>query len=91
MDRTVGTVLAHLATAWVVEPCSLGPDIAIRASDFQAIMDSVQRATTAVKQAQRLATAAARALQDECAALASVKQNLETIAAVNGFEFSIQF
>ena len=87
VDRTVGTVLAQLgAEGFASAPSSLWPDIAIRASDFQVIMDSIQRFTPANRDCCCQGSS-----QDEGVALVSAKQNLETIATANGFEFSIQF
>ncbi len=62
---------------------SVGPDVRIRRVDFQAIVDSVARAELAVRQAQRLSSAASRAFSDEAAVLSQVKMTLEDIAANN--------
>jgi hypothetical protein len=62
---------------------SIGADVSFRRSDFQAIVDSVCRASTAVAAAERLATSASRAFADELAALEDVKAGLQMIAEAN--------
>ena len=62
---------------------SIGADVSCRRSDFQAIVDSVCRASTAVSAAERLALSAARAFADELAALEDVKAGLQLIADAN--------
>jgi hypothetical protein len=62
---------------------SIGADVSFRRSDFQAIVDSVCRASTAVASAERIAMSAARAFQDESAALEDVKAGLLLIAEAN--------
>jgi type IV secretory pathway VirB10-like protein len=93
VDRTAATVLARLEAQGFpsASASNLGPDIMVRASDFQAIMDCVQRASTAVKAAQRLAATAARSFGDGGEALASVKEGLETIATASEFDYQIRF
>jgi hypothetical protein len=62
---------------------SIGADVSFRRSDFQAIVDSVCRASTAVAAAERLAVSAARAFADELAALEEVKVGLQMSAQAN--------
>ena len=62
---------------------SIGADVCFRRSDFQAIVDSVCRASTAVAAAERLATSASRAFADELAALEDVRAGLQMIAEAN--------
>ena len=56
-------------------------NLTVRRVDFQAIVDSLNRASLAVRQAQRLAGAANRAFADEAANLDSIKSTLESILA----------
>lgn len=60
---------------------SSGTNINFTKVNFESIIDSVQRASTATKQAQRIATAAARAFADEAAHLDGVKVTLEKLLA----------
>ena len=59
----------------------VGENISVRRVDFQAIVDSLNRASLAVRQAQRLAGAASRAFADEAANLDNIKSTLESILA----------
>jgi hypothetical protein len=58
-----------------------GANITMSRVNYQSIIDSVARASTAVKHAARLSAAAARAFQDESTVLDNVKHTLETIVA----------
>ncbi len=49
----------------------------MRVGELQAVIDSMQRASFTVRQAQRLASAAARAYADEAANIDSIKADLE--------------
>ena len=40
----------------------VGPDVNVRRVDFQSVIDNVNRASMAARQAQKLAAAAAKAL-----------------------------
>ena len=53
--------------------------IVLREVEFESIIDSVSRAATAAKSAQRLAAGASKAFADEVAALGAVKAHLEKI------------
>ena len=55
--------------------------IFVRAHEFQAAIDCVNRAMNSAQQAQRVALAASRAFADEVLALKEVKTNLEAIKA----------
>ena len=55
----------------------VGENISVRRVDFQAIVDSLNRASLAVRHAQRLAGAANRAFADEAANLDNIKSTLE--------------
>ena len=62
-------------------PPVMGESVTIRRVEFQGIVDSVNRATVAVRQCQRLSAAASRAFADEASHLDSVKATLENILA----------
>ena len=64
---------------------SLGQNVTFRLVDFQAMMDSVNRAISAVKQAQLIAASATRAFGDEKVCLEQVKRGLQDIGAANGY------
>ena len=65
---------------------TIGKDIKMRRVDFQTIVDSVNRVSLAVRQAQRLSAAASRAFIDEAANLDNIKSGLESILAMSEVE-----
>ena len=74
-------ILSPTSTSVGIVPAVSSGFIFMRVHEFQAAIDSVNRAAHAAAQAQRLALAAGRAFADEVTALQEVKANLEAIKA----------
>ena len=80
--RALGAAMQQQAAEQLPSDLSIvGENISVRRVDFQAIVDSLNRASLAVRQAQRLAGAANRAFADEAANLDNIKSTLESILA----------
>jgi len=57
----------------------VGGDVTIRRVDFESIIDNVRRAAHAIRQAQKLSSAATRAFGDEAANVEQVVSSLQSV------------